>query len=127
MKSTAPIFSSQTRPPKFVAQYLFGEQVGEGSYGKVKEAFDSETLQRVAIKIMKRARLKKIPNGEENVKREISLMRRLKHPNVVQLLEVLYNDEKKKMYVVLEFCSGNLQDVIENAEGKKLGPGQTQE
>ena len=48
---------------------VVGDKIGEGSYSKVKEAIDVITLERRAIKIMKKQRLKKIPNGEQNVKK----------------------------------------------------------
>lgn len=41
--------------------------------------------------------------------REIQLLKRLKHKNVIELIDVLYNDEKEKMYLVMEFCVGGLQ------------------
>lgn len=50
-------------------RYLKGEQLGEGSYSKVKEMLDVNTLCRRAVKIMKEKRLKRIPNGEANVQR----------------------------------------------------------
>lgn len=80
-----------------------------GSYGKVKEVLDSETLCRRAVKILTQRKLKRIPNGEQNVRREIQLLQVLKHKNVVQLLDVLYNEEKQKMYLVMEYCVGGLQ------------------
>lgn len=54
---------------KQIGRYILGDKIGEGSYSKVKEAIDNQTLERRAIKIMKRQRLKKIPNGEQNVKK----------------------------------------------------------
>ena len=36
-----------------VGPYIVGDKLGEGSYGKVKEAMHSLSLRRVAIKIMK--------------------------------------------------------------------------
>ena len=66
-----------------------GDVLGEGSYAKVKEAIDSEALVskpsqpsnviscvqvRRAVKIMKKRKLRKIPNGEANVEREIRLL-----------------------------------------------------
>lgn len=103
-----------------------------GSYGKVKEVLDSETLARRAVKviadhsvhrvqlrenrlfffvfqILTHRKLKRIPNGEQNVRREIQLLQVLKHKNVVQLIDVLYNEEKQKMYLVMEYCVGGLQ------------------
>ena len=95
-----------------------GDVLGEGSYAKVKEAIDSETLVgynilsleesligfvvqiRRAVKIMKKRKLRKIPNGEANVEREIKLLNELSHKNVMKLIEVLYNEEKGKIYMV---------------------------
>ena len=50
-------------------RYLMGSLLGEGSYGKVKEVLDLHTLTRRAVKIVARKKLRKIPNGEQNVKR----------------------------------------------------------
>ena len=55
----------------------------------MKEAVHSETLRRVAIKIVNKLQLRKIKNAEENMKRELKIHRRLKHEHVVELLEVL--------------------------------------
>ena len=62
-------FQSSVKRAKIYGKYLFGNLLGEGSYGKVKEALDTETLCRRAIKIMKKKRLRRIPNGEANVKK----------------------------------------------------------
>lgn len=58
---------------------------------------------------MTQRKLKRIPNGEQNVRREIQLLQVLRHKNVVHLLDVLYNEEKQKMYLVMEYCVGGLQ------------------
>lgn len=54
---------------KMLGKYVMGDLLGEGSYGKVKEVLDSETLCRRAVKILKKKRLRKIMNGEQNVQR----------------------------------------------------------
>lgn len=54
---------------KIIGKYVMGDLLGEGSYGKVKEMLDSETLCRRAVKILKKKKLKRIPNGEINVQR----------------------------------------------------------
>ena len=86
-----------------------GDVLGEGSYAKVKEAIDSETLVRRAVKIMKKRKLRKIPNGEANVEREIALLQELNHKNVMKLIEVFHNEEKGKIYIVLEYCCAVLK------------------
>lgn len=62
-----------------------------------------------SFQILTQRKLKRIPNGEQNVRREIQLLQVLKHKNVVQLLDVLYNEEKQKMYLIMEYCVGGLQ------------------
>jgi len=54
---------------KMIGKYVMGDMLGEGAYGKVKEVLDSETLCRRAVKILKKRKLRKIMNGEENVAR----------------------------------------------------------
>jgi serine/threonine-protein kinase 11 len=61
------VYRSQKKPCKMVGKYIMGDLLGEGSYGKVKEVLDSETLVRRAAKILKKKKLKRIPNGEKNV------------------------------------------------------------
>lgn len=63
------VYRAVRKKTKFVGKYIIGDMLGEGSYGKVKECLDSETLCRRAVKIMKRKRLRRIPNGEANVRR----------------------------------------------------------
>lgn len=103
------IYQQKKKNIKMVGKYVMGDVLGEGSYGKVKEVLDSENLCRRAVKILTRRKLRRIPNGEQNVQREIKLLKQLKHKNVVALLDVLYNDEKQKMYLIMEYCVGGLQ------------------
>ncbi|XP_076662729.1 lkb1/serine/threonine kinase 11 isoform X1 [Andrena cerasifolii] len=114
------IYEEKKKKCKFIGKYVMGDVLGEGSYGKVKEVLDSETLCRRAVKILKKKKLRRIPNGELNVQREIKLLRILKHKNVINLVDVLYNDEKEKMYLVMEFCICGLQDMLGSTPLKKL-------
>lgn len=63
------MYEEKKKRPKFLGIYLMGDVLGEGSYSKVKEVLDTITLQRRAVKIMQEKRLRKIPNGEQNVQR----------------------------------------------------------
>ena len=64
------IYEEAKKQAKIVGEkYLKGEVLGEGSYSKVKEMLDCVLLCRRAVKIMKKKRLKRIPNGEANVQR----------------------------------------------------------
>ncbi|XP_071496934.1 serine/threonine-protein kinase STK11-like [Diadema setosum] len=114
------VYQPRKKRAKMVGKYLMGDALGEGSYGKVKEVLDSETLCRRAVKILKKKKLKRIPNGEQNVKREIQLLKSLRHPNIIQLVDVLHNDEKQKMYLFMEYCVGGLQDMLDSVTNKKF-------
>ncbi|XP_004530050.1 serine/threonine-protein kinase STK11 isoform X2 [Ceratitis capitata] len=114
------IYQKKKKEIKMVGKYVMGDVLGEGSYGKVKEVLDSENLCRRAVKILTKRKLRRIPNGEQNVQREIQLLRNLQHKNVVALLDVLYNDEKQKMYMIMEYCVGGLQELVDSAPEKKL-------
>ena len=110
---------------KVISKYLIGSTLGEGSYGKVKEALDIHTLHRRAIKIMKKRKLRRIPHGEENVKREIRMLKRLSHKNVIQLVDVLYNEEKQKMYIAMEFCVCGMHEMLKHAPANKFSEWQS--
>ncbi|PNF32712.1 Serine/threonine-protein kinase STK11 [Cryptotermes secundus] len=114
------IYQTKKKKCKMIGKYVMGDLLGEGSYGKVKEMLDSETLCRRAVKILKKRKLRRIPNGEQNVQREIQLLKILKHKNVIGLVDVLCNEEKQKMYMVLEYCVGGLQDMLESTPKKKF-------
>ncbi|CAB1317159.1 unnamed protein product [Coregonus sp. 'balchen'] len=88
--STEVIYQPRRKRAKLIGKYLMGDLLGEGSYGKVKEMLDSDTLCRRAVKILKKKKLRRIPNGEANVKKEIQLLRRLQHKNVIHLVDALH-------------------------------------
>ncbi|XP_056149054.1 serine/threonine-protein kinase STK11 [Lampris incognitus] len=118
--STEVIYQPRRKRAKLIGKYLMGDLLGEGSYGKVKEMLDSETLCRRAVKILKKRKLRRIPNGEANVKKEIQLLRRLQHKNVIQLVDVLYNEEKQKMYMVMEYCVCGMQEMLDSVPEKRF-------
>ncbi|XP_053320805.1 serine/threonine-protein kinase STK11 isoform X2 [Spea bombifrons] len=118
--STEVIYQPRRKRAKLVGKYLMGDLLGEGSYGKVKEMLDSDTLCRRAVKILKKKKLRRIPNGEANVKKEIQLLRRLRHRNVIQLVDVLYNEEKQKMYMVMEYCVCGMQEMLDSVQEKRF-------
>ncbi|KAF1834993.1 serine/threonine-protein kinase PAK1 [Decorospora gaudefroyi] len=72
----------------------------------VKLGKDLEHGRYVAIKIVdrysKRRRLGKNTSHEDKIKREIAILKKARHPNIVSLLEVIDDPAKKKVYIVLE-------------------------
>ncbi|XP_040393611.1 serine/threonine-protein kinase STK11 isoform X2 [Cygnus olor] len=51
---------------------------------------------------------------------EIQLLRRLRHKNVIQLVDVLYNEEKQKMYMVMEYCVCGMQEMLDSVPEKRF-------
>lgn len=86
-----------------VGKYELGRVLGEGNFAKVKFARHAETGHSVAIKILDKEKIFK-DQLVEQIKREISTMKLVKHPNVVQLHEVMAS--KSKIYFVLEYVTG---------------------
>lgn len=79
---------------------LNSHRLGKGSYGQVLKARHKETGEVNAVKIIRKANIE----NAMRMKREISIMKTLDHPNIVRLLEV-YEDEEC-LYLVMEMCSG---------------------
>ena len=52
--------------------------------------------------------------------REIRLLKRLRHPNILRLFDVLHNDEKQKIYMILEFCVCQLKEMLDKAHEKRF-------
>eukprot|EP00041_Stephanoeca_diplocostata_P000019 m.13028 g.13028 ORF g.13028 m.13028 type:complete len:405 (+) comp10019_c0_seq2:121-1335(+) len=120
--SSEIMYRPAQKPPKTVGPYILGKRIGEGSFGRVKEAIHMKTLQRVAVKIMKIMKLRKLNNGNgpANAKKEITLLRSIRHPNVVRLYDVYFGVEKEKIYMVLEYCAGNLKEMLDKAPAGKF-------
>jgi [calcium/calmodulin-dependent protein kinase] kinase len=91
---------------KLVNHYEIIDELGRGVHGKVKLGRNLENSQYVAIKIVeresKRRRLGRNDNQEAKIKREIAILKKARHPNIVGLLEVIDDPAKKKVYIVLE-------------------------
>lgn len=89
------------------------EKLGEGTYGIVYKAQNRETNQVVALKRIR------LDNEEEGVPctaiREISLLKELKHPNIVGLFDVLHTE--KKLTLVFEFMDSDLKKFVDAYSG----------
>ncbi|TGZ80310.1 kinase-like protein [Ascodesmis nigricans] len=94
---------------KIINNYTIIEELGRGTHGKVKLGSDPQG-NLVAIKVVERSqgrpRLGRRGDGENSevkVKREIAILKKIRHPNVVRLLEVIDDIRFKKVYLVLEY------------------------
>ncbi|KAK0410570.1 hypothetical protein QR680_005201 [Steinernema hermaphroditum] len=112
--------------PKIVENYAMGDMLGQGSFGKVKDAVCLHSLRRVAIKIIKLKKNRSLLDRNkkerqiEDVRKEIRIMKNLNHPNVISLLDHFARPEKEKVYLVLEFCVGSIEQLIDHSPQKML-------
>jgi serine/threonine protein kinase len=88
--------------------YEFKSKLGEGTYGVVYKALQKSTGEYVALKKIK---LEKEEDGVPSTAiREISLLKGLSHPNVVELKEVLYTIDC--LYLVFEYVQYDLKKYL---------------
>mmetsp|Transcript_32573 Transcript_32573/g.74688 ORF Transcript_32573/g.74688 Transcript_32573/m.74688 type:complete len:568 (-) Transcript_32573:460-2163(-) len=94
-----------------VNQYSLSKVLGKGAFGEVFKGTSGLGAEPVAIKvlnrsILKRKRVGRNGNAYDSVLREVAVMKRLKHPHVVNLYEVIDDPDKDQLFLVLEFVSG---------------------
>ncbi|KAK2986493.1 hypothetical protein RJ640_021368 [Escallonia rubra] len=84
-------------------KYEMGRVLGQGTFAKVYYGKNLATSESVAIKVINKEQVKK-EEMMEQIKREISTMRLVKHPNIVELKEVMAT--KQKIFFVMEYIKG---------------------
>jgi protein kinase len=92
-------------------RYKVTRQLGDGTYGSVWKAINNDTNEVVAIKKMKR----KFYSWEECMNlREVKSLRKLNHPNIVKLKEVIR--ENDELFFVFEYMEYNLYQLIKDRD-----------
>lgn len=76
------------------------KELGHGHYGVVRKCRDRGTGEWYAIKSIRKSKVAKI----EVLKREIEILKEVKHPNIIKLIEV-YEDERY-LHLITELCTG---------------------
>ncbi|CAH8365700.1 unnamed protein product [Eruca vesicaria subsp. sativa] len=84
-------------------KYEIGKLLGQGSFAKVYLARNIKNGENVAIKVIDKEKIVK-SGMAGHIKREISILRRVRHPYIVHLLEVMAT--KTKIYIVMEYVRG---------------------
>ena len=105
---------------KVINGYSFKSVLGKGSYGQVFYA--TKSGNEYAVKAMRRpppsyahpaardrSRNGKGPRGSSEavqIKMEVATMKKISHPNCVHLFDVIIDEEKDDIYLVLEYVDG---------------------
>ena len=108
---------------KIKGNYILEETIGEGAFAKVKLGKHIYTGEKVAIKILNKNKLfqdinesnsnDNILNDIKKIRKEINILKKLKHRNIIQLYEIM--ESKTNLYIIMEYCEGKeLFDYIVN-------------
>jgi protein-serine/threonine kinase len=84
--------------------YILGQTLGEGEFGKVKMGWKRDGGVQVAIKLIRRETLGNNPSRLPKIYREIAILRGLQHPNIVRLHEMV--ETERHIGIILEYASG---------------------
>ena len=107
---------------KYYNDYKFVSFLGSGAFSKI-ELVEKEG-KKYAMKIIDKSFLQSQKNIEfdeegniivntsfENAIKEIAILKKTNHPNIIKLYEILYCKKNKKIYLILEYCENG--DLIE--------------
>ncbi|XP_078040319.1 calcium/calmodulin-dependent protein kinase I isoform X2 [Augochlora pura] len=90
------------KSPSIENKYILKEMLGTGAFSEVRLAESKDKPgQMFAVKIINKKALK---GKEDSLENEIKVLRRLTHPNIVQLLETF--EDKQKVYLIMELVTG---------------------
>ena len=86
---------------ELLSDYIIKETIGKGTFSIVKLGINKITKEKVAIKILKK---NKIIHREdvERIEREISILKKLSHINVIKIHKI--NEDEEKYYIFMEYC-----------------------
>ncbi|CAK9684810.1 unnamed protein product [Candida parapsilosis] len=101
---SASLASNATTTGKtdYIGIYAIGREIGKGSFAIVYKGYDTTTNKPVAIKSVYRSKLKS-KKLVENLEIEIQILKTMKHPHIVGLLD--YKQTAAHFHLVMDYCS----------------------
>ena len=77
------------------------KRIGRGSFSVIYKGKHKITGQIVAVKTMQIDNIKTL---NPNIKREIGVMKKLNHKNIIKLYDVICDEDDDNIYLVMEYC-----------------------
>ena len=101
---------------KLLDSYEVLKQLGKGGYGKVYEVKNIKTGEIRACKHLSKLNIKNL----EKFRREIEILKKMDHPNIIKLYEVY--ESERSLYLVMEECKGGeiFDRIIQHIQEKKM-------
>ncbi|KAL4444800.1 hypothetical protein ABPG74_016008 [Tetrahymena malaccensis] len=109
------------RNQKEIGNYKFSINycLGQGEYGKVFQGVNKITNEDVAIKQIDQRMVQQDQYIKQSLQREIEALKKIKHPNVIELKDVYYSDNY--IYIIQEFCQdGELKQYIQTIQKSNM-------
>ncbi|XP_026395958.1 probable serine/threonine-protein kinase At1g54610 [Papaver somniferum] len=106
--------------PKSAESYEKLDKIGQGTYSNVYKARDRETGQIVALK-----KVRFDTSEAESVRfmaREITILQKLDHPNIVKLLGLATSRMQYSLYLVFDFMVSDLSRIITRKDERLTEP-----
>uniref|UniRef100_A0A3Q4GKJ6 Serine/threonine-protein kinase DCLK2 n=1 Tax=Neolamprologus brichardi TaxID=32507 RepID=A0A3Q4GKJ6_NEOBR len=89
-------------------KYKIGKVIGDGNFAVVKDCVERSTGKEFALKIIDKT---KCSGKEHLIENEVAVLRKVKHPNIIMLIEEV--DTPSELYLVMELVKGgDLFDAI---------------
>uniref|UniRef100_A0A8D3A1V3 non-specific serine/threonine protein kinase n=1 Tax=Scophthalmus maximus TaxID=52904 RepID=A0A8D3A1V3_SCOMX len=103
-----PIDDFSSVPASMTERYKVGRTLGDGNFAVVRECVEKSTGREYALKVISKDKCR---GKEHMIQSEVSILRRVKHPNIVLLIEEM--DTHSELYLVMELVKGgDLFDAI---------------
>ncbi|XP_030600444.1 serine/threonine-protein kinase DCLK1-like isoform X1 [Archocentrus centrarchus] len=103
-----PVDEFSSVPASIAERYKVGRTLGDGNFAVVRECVERSTGREYALKIISKDKCR---GKEHMIQSEVSILRRVKHPNIVLLIEEM--DTQNELYLVMELVKGgDLFDAI---------------
>ncbi|KAK2817202.1 hypothetical protein Q5P01_025393 [Channa striata] len=99
----SPEVNGNRCPPAsaILEKYKVGKVIGDGNFAVVKDCVERSTGKEFALKIIDKAKCR----GKEHlIENEVAVLRKVKHPNIIMLIEEV--DTPSELYLVMELVKG---------------------
>ena len=103
-----------------IGNYKLLKKIGEGSYGVVYKALEPLSDKVVALKKIK------IDASEDGIPthciREIGILKKVCHPNIVKLLDVMHFPAEHRLVLVFEHVDRCLSQMLDDKPSSPINP-----
>jgi tRNA A-37 threonylcarbamoyl transferase component Bud32 len=90
--------------PEKLKKYKIGKIIGKGAYALVKKIIDIQTNEKLAMKIYEKKDFINDINKKKCIQREISILNKVNHKNIVKLKEVIHTSNH--ILIIMELIEG---------------------